>query len=931
MLNQLINFFHLRSMNDKIYIQLQMKNMIVQNYDNSYQQYYLQYLILIQFQINNYINPISLLSSFIQFCFTQELCNLNIYQQKSCHDAKDLKQLFQFQVMNAVVIELTFYQEALRIQKTQIWQVIIFKQLIFQFLIEYLFSILKRLACEYILFSFGEKLKYSCSSFSYSQLQPVYSIDTVFQINSQMILQILSIPIQNDQLKLKPNKSIIFIGFSSKIRLNQFNPSFQSTIQNKHFHFLIFLIFQSFIQRQIVTLNQKFSEEDFIQINLKVSLIDQIIELSLIWYLINIKNMFQNSTYLPQYLHSQGPHRQTQSILSRGGFEKRKAIDHYSYAIDQEIGKGFSSRVYKGRDERTLENVAVKVIDMKKLKQTIHKQLLKNEINALKSFNHQSILKLIDVCQTSNNTYIITEFCDSGDLDKYLRKNLKIKEPEAIRILQALVNAINEINLKGFIHRDIKPANILLKGNEPKLADFGFAVPVWQARIQQRNINVGTPLYMSPQALKHQDYSEKGDVWAVGIVYFEMLFGRTPFNAQSEAALLSNILNKSLIIPQTPSVSELSKDFIKKCLQIDDHERLNVKAMYEHQIIQSKNFYCYLQDDCFSQLKKINTLINNSQAKKSKRSLTQNLKRNCNQDQGNLENDVNEGNKKCYAQQDVPQRSSSQYQFQLPQYKIKHPLNIQAENTNSINLQQTLSLQQGDGYKTNNQILIFQINYCRYLFKFSQYLINSQAVQTEIKDKILFVLSKCIAVKISQLSKILDKENKGDNQNQLYDYDKQKQSQSFNGICLAVSEYQIKYMNHFQKILKLALKNNFSNDPIVGSLCNNYLYENNTVYEIALHYLNLSLNKLTQNLNQTTVDRYSDKTNAEVNIHQCQSQQLLFILEGLKNCKELIMMIWKCQYDLITFQKGYQIDRIIALIPGQVNHNQSENKIQYYS
>ncbi|CAD8144826.1 unnamed protein product [Paramecium pentaurelia] len=634
--------------------------------------------------------------------------------------------------------------------------------------------------------------------------------------------------------------------------------------------------------------------------------------------------MFQNSTYLPQYLYSQDPHRQTQSIIRKGGIEKRKIIDHYSYAIDQEIGKGFSSRVYKGRDERTLENVAVKVIDMKKLKQSIHKQLLKNEINALKSFNHQSILKLIDVCQTSNNTYIITEFCDSGDLDKYLRKNLKLKEPEAIRILQALVNAINEINLKGFIHRDIKPANILLKGNEPKLADFGFAIPIWQARIQQRNINVGTPLYMSPQALKHQDYSEKGDVWAVGIVYFEMLFGRTPFNAQSEAALLSNILNKQLIIPQTPSVSELSKDFIKKCLQINDHERFNVKDMYEHQIIQSKHFYCFSQDDCLSQLKKINLLINNSQVKKSKRSLTQNLNRNYNQDQGNLENDLDEGNKKFFVQQEMPQRSTSQQQIQLQQQNIKHPLNIQAENTNNIVVKQIL--QQNDGFKTNNQILVFQINYCRYLFKFSQYLVNSKFFTIEVRDKILFVLGKCIAIKISQLSKILDKENRVENFNQLYDYDNYKKSESFIGICQAISEYQIKYMKHFQKILRLALKNNFQKDQIIGSFCNDSLYENNTVYEIALHYLNLSLNKLGLNLTQATIERSSDETtNTEVNIHQFQSQQLLFMLEGLKNCKELIMMIWKCQYDIFTFQKGFQIDRIIAQIPRQVNHHQSEN------
>ncbi|CAD8056859.1 unnamed protein product [Paramecium sonneborni] len=120
--------------------------------------------------------------------------------------------------------------------------------------------------------------------------------------------------------------------------------------------------------------------------------------------------MFQNPTCLPQNIFSQG---RVQSGLNLNRDQRRKAIDHYSYAIDQVIGQGFSSTVYKGRDEKTLQNVAVKVIDMKRLNKSIQTQLLKNEINALRQFNHQNILKLFDVCYSQNNTYIITEFCDS--------------------------------------------------------------------------------------------------------------------------------------------------------------------------------------------------------------------------------------------------------------------------------------------------------------------------------------------------------------------------------------------------------------------------------------------------------------------------------------------------------------------------------------
>ncbi|CAD8056857.1 unnamed protein product [Paramecium sonneborni] len=508
-----------------------------------------------------------------------------------------------------------------------------------------------------------------------------------------------------------------------------------------------------------------------------------------------------------------------------------------------------------------------------------------------------------------------------GDLDKYLRQNFNIKEPKAIRILQAIVNAVNEINQKGFIHRDIKPANILLSGNQPKLADFGFAVPIWQARIQQKSINVGTPLYMSPQALGQQNYSEKGDVWAVGILYFEMLFGKTPFNAKSESALLTNILSQQLIIPLTPSISELSKDFIKKCLQIDDSKRINVKAMFEHRIIQSNHFCIFLEQHPLSEIKTITLPSNRSNFQNNKRSQTQNSKRHTKIYSSALQKYLYECNEQNFNQQKIIQRSSSQNEIFLTHNQQNKSKNSYPENIKQIKMLSEYQL--NSEFLPNNQILLFYINYCRYLYKFSQYLDNSKFFSIETRNKIIFILSKCIVIKICQISKILDKEN--NNYPQLQQISKKcKQNESFISICSVISEYQIKYLKHFYKNLRQAIKNNFQQDPIIGSSCNESLIENYTIYDIALHYLNIGLNQLKLNFIQITVERLSYKTeNAEF-------QQLLFIDEGLKNCKELIIMNQNCQYNYQKSQQNIQNDKIKEQKLGLINCKKQENQIYNY-
>ena len=115
------------------------------------------------------------------------------------------------------------------------------------------------------------------------------------------------------------------------------------------------------------------------------------------------------------------------------------------------------------------------------------------------------------------------------------------------------------------MHRDLKPANILVQNGKLKISDFGFARNLDNGDSTILKSVVGTPLYMSPQILNHQLYTNKSDLWSVGLIYYGMIHGFTPWPATSELQLINGINTKSVVID--PSVSDRSKDFIKRCLK----------------------------------------------------------------------------------------------------------------------------------------------------------------------------------------------------------------------------------------------------------------------------------------------------------------------------------------------------------------------------
>ena len=163
-------------------------------------------------------------------------------------------------------------------------------------------------------------------------------------------------------------------------------------------------------------------------------------------------------------------------------------------------------------------------------------ELLESEIGIIKSIAHPNLLYCEDVFITINNCYIVTELCRGGDLASEIKKKGRFRGLEALKLMLEIGRGFAHLSELNIIHRDIKPANILLHNGTAKIADFGFA-RVEKGEGRKEKYNVGTPLYMSPEAFTSSYYSKQSDIWSLGIVFYEILQGRTPWEPKNEIEL----------------------------------------------------------------------------------------------------------------------------------------------------------------------------------------------------------------------------------------------------------------------------------------------------------------------------------------------------------------------------------------------------------
>lgn len=211
------------------------------------------------------------------------------------------------------------------------------------------------------------------------------------------------------------------------------------------------------------------------------------------------------------------------------------------YSIEHEIGRGGMAVVYRARDERHLRTVAVKVL-RPEVQATLSVQRFLSEIRVTANLQHPNLLPLFDSGDVDGVPYYVMPFVEGESLRARLQRDRQLPLDAAIRIVATAADALDYAHRRGVVHRDLKPENILMEEGQPVIADFGIALAVTIAggeRLTQGG-GLGTPNYMSPEAMGEGNVTGQSDVYSLAVVLYEMLAGRLPWRGSTPQDVIAN-------------------------------------------------------------------------------------------------------------------------------------------------------------------------------------------------------------------------------------------------------------------------------------------------------------------------------------------------------------------------------------------------------
>ena len=251
-------------------------------------------------------------------------------------------------------------------------------------------------------------------------------------------------------------------------------------------------------------------------------------------------------------------------------------IGEYIYN-PKKIGKGSFSVVFQGFHKKTKAVCAVKKIDLND--KTMFKRM-KYEIDLMKTLKHENIVKLYDYFYDNDDLYLILEYCNKGDLSMFLNHKA-LKEVYAKKYMKQLSNGLKYLASKNIIHRDLKPQNILI-GNDGllKITDFSFAKILNNNDMLQTIC--GSPLYMSPEIIKYKNYSNKSDLWSIGMILYELLTGKSPYKASTHYELIKKIDTTPIMLPKCIHITDSCKDLLHGLLQRKVKLRISWDDFFNH-------------------------------------------------------------------------------------------------------------------------------------------------------------------------------------------------------------------------------------------------------------------------------------------------------------------------------------------------------------
>ncbi|RWS23063.1 aurora kinase C-like protein [Leptotrombidium deliense] len=253
------------------------------------------------------------------------------------------------------------------------------------------------------------------------------------------------------------------------------------------------------------------------------------------------------------------------------------------FEIGRGLGKGKFGNVYLAREVKSKYVVALKVMFKAELikNKAIHQ--LQREIEIQAHLRHQNILRLFGYFYDETRVYLILEYAREGEVFHKLRKDGVFKDEVAANYIYQLIDALEYCHARKVIHRDIKPENILISANgDVKIADFGWCVHSPSSR---RQTVCGTLDYLPPEMIQRQPYTEKVDLWCLGVLTYEFLVGKPPFEHKDTMITYKRIVNVDIQYPT--DMHESARDFISKLIRKDAEERMSLKEAKDHEWIRT--------------------------------------------------------------------------------------------------------------------------------------------------------------------------------------------------------------------------------------------------------------------------------------------------------------------------------------------------------
>ena len=253
-----------------------------------------------------------------------------------------------------------------------------------------------------------------------------------------------------------------------------------------------------------------------------------------------------------------------------------KLLDN-RYEILERIGTGGMAVVYKGRDHRLNRLVAIKILKEELAQDAEFRRRFHDESQAVAMLSHPNIMAVYDVSHTPELDYIVMELIDGITLKQYMqKKGGKLAWREALHFITQIMKALSHAHSRGIIHRDIKPHNMMvLRDGSLKVADFGIARLTSAAQATLTQETLGSVHYISPEQARGSHIDARSDIYSAGVVLYEMITGRLPYEGDSPVAVAIQHINSIPLSPREidPEIPEALEAITMKAMASDVNQR----------------------------------------------------------------------------------------------------------------------------------------------------------------------------------------------------------------------------------------------------------------------------------------------------------------------------------------------------------------------